>query len=186
MADTIGSQDVAHSEFALEMILTKGIGGNDFSGERSDELIKHVLKLVKQYWDIFHPQEFDEKTKRANESVTYNSLGNRLLIGESVGTRGFYAKVEYIPPNAANILIPVPIQSEEAESSGELKHQLVSANLPPSALNKKAKIRVSIPLNQRVEGLESLNTTELIRIKEELSSAGYKPNVYKTWLPPQA
>ncbi len=178
MSETITSDSVDHSEFALEMILTKGFGiSDDFTGYKGDKFILNLMKFVEKNWDIFHVQEYVEKTKRANEFIIYNSLGDRLMIGEIFGSRGFYAKVEYIPPNAANIPIPVPIESE-GDGSGGIK--LVSANLPPSALNRKAQIRVSIPLNKRVEGLESIGTTELNTMRDNLSLAGYKLNVYKT------
>ena len=40
--------------------------------------------------------------------------------------------------------------------------------------DRKSEIRVSVPLNPELDGLRTLNDTEIVRMGEELVSLGYK------------
>ena len=61
----------------------------------------------------------------------------------------------------------------------------VAEYMPPN-LGRKAQIKVNVPINQQTDGLENFDTPELMAVKESLEAKGYKSNVYRTWLPPQA
>lgn len=115
-ADHSELEKANHSEFALEMVLSKGFGASDFSEKKSDGSITDAIKLVKNTWDDFHGQDYKITTARANEPGT-NQLPDtkRVLIGELTGSRSFYAKAEYLPPNLAGgkaqIRVTVPLRS---------------------------------------------------------------------------
>lgn len=164
MVEPISPQgNVNHSEFALETILSKGWGAKDFSEERSDAFIREALKSVASAWDVFHGQEegYDIKTKRATEfKYTIEKTNETDADGPPVTEEVF------VLPGTDRILI--------GEVRGKNNFYAKAEYIPPNLANGKAQIRVSVPLRSEVEGLESVDTTELRRIKEVLSDIGYR------------
>lgn len=96
---------------SLEMLLEKkglmSLISSNFSVRASDRLILDTLEAIRWGWLMYHNEEFS----RSRGPFQDGRIGSI----EISGNRGFYAKIEYIPPNAeqkrnARICVTIPFK----------------------------------------------------------------------------
>ena len=95
----------------LEMILEKkGIGSwilPNFSVKAGDRLILDTLEAIKGDWSRYHNEEFTGTRSLFQDG--------RICTSDISGSKGFYAKIEYVPPTSernARIRMTIPFKPD--------------------------------------------------------------------------